>query len=177
MSMLKRAWRVIFSDEPGARRTAERTEPTPPGADGPNIDLMLQATEWKLDASGRLLARAAGSEAFHDSGITVGITVTGEEAGAAQGALPGEPPQALLISMACQADHAFGFLDKAEQQHRMRIMRRVYQEVAGSGQFRPELEEKFLSMLNPESYSLRRLMDNHLRPHLASPQTAESAPA
>jgi len=71
--------------------------------------------------------------------------------------LPKEPPKELLMSMALRWDHALGrpgyydqpFIKQASVTHKMKLdstlvlMRKLYEEVAGYGFYKPENKEQY----------------------------------
>lgn len=75
--------------------------------------------------------------------------------------IPVDPPLGLLISMALRYDHSLG--DRSYYTHNIQpfskitwerkmndtinLMRQVYEEVSGNGFYKPELEEKYTSIL------------------------------
>lgn len=62
-------------------------------------------------------------------------------------ALPDEPDIALLASMATCANHAFGMMDAETQERELYEMRKLYDEVAGKGYYRPEYRERYTQWL------------------------------
>lgn len=70
-----------------------------------------------------------------------------------------EPDQALLISMATCLNHGFGLLPKDHQDSMLHDMRKLWDEMAGKGYYRPEKRERYLSMVNenldPDGFVLR----------------------
>ena len=71
--------------------------------------------------------------------------------------LPVNPPKGLLVSMAMRMDHSFGLeqqemigfkvgLSKNEKIQLLKDMRRVYEEIIGTGFYKGNSEEKYASM-------------------------------
>lgn len=67
---------------------------------------------------------------------------------AAPAQLSEEPDQALLISMACCLNHGFGLDSKDRQEQQLYDMRKLYDEMAGRGYYKPTNRERYLSMLS-----------------------------
>ncbi|AZG12033.1 MULTISPECIES: hypothetical protein [Cupriavidus] len=65
-------------------------------------------------------------------------------------ALPGEPDVALLASMATCLNHGFGILPAEAQRNMLYDMRKLYNEVAGQGYYRPESRQTYTRWLSME---------------------------
>lgn len=61
-----------------------------------------------------------------------------------------EPDPALLISMAVCLNHGFGLLSPQAQASLLSGMRKVWDEMAGRGYFRPSNRERYLALVNEE---------------------------
>lgn len=68
-------------------------------------------------------------------------------------ALPDEPDRALLCSMAVCLNHGFGLLPAPARSRMLGDMRKLYDEVAGRGYFRPDNRERYLAWLPDEAES------------------------
>ena len=66
-------------------------------------------------------------------------------------ALPDEPDRALLCSMAVCLNHGFGLLPAPDRSRVLADMRKLYDEVAGRGYFRPDNRERYLAWLPVET--------------------------
>jgi len=65
---------------------------------------------------------------------------------------PDEPDQALLISMACCLNHGFIQDNKERQESQLYDMRKLWDETAGRGYYKPWNRGRYLSMLNDENH-------------------------
>jgi len=66
-------------------------------------------------------------------------------------ALPDEPDRALLCSMAICLNHGFGLLPAPARRRMLDDMRKLFDEVAGRGYFRPDNRERYLAWLPAET--------------------------
>ncbi|XTQ92606.1 hypothetical protein ACQR5W_11845 [Xanthomonas sacchari] len=89
---------------------------------------------------------ARSGEGYYYPGVQ-GAWEVWQAALASQAQVPGEPDQALLISMATCLNHGFGLLPADRQHAMLRDMRKLWDEVMGRGFYSPKCRERYTSML------------------------------